>query len=164
MLFMHHIRDGLDYEAIDAYGRFTEVNKARIRREGLEIEAKTLPLHDISFSGGLTLIRARDQDTGQKITLNPEATFDLGIRYEDNRSFTVLLKGHYVRWNAPADWKGKYNAFICDLFLTKKVYQADKKHLELFLTAHNLFKGSQYYADLLRNPSRWVEAGMRYKF
>jgi len=39
-----------------------------------------------------------------------------------------------------------------------------KTAAELFLTAHNLFNGSQYTFGDSKNPGRWIEAGIRFKF
>ena len=63
-----------------------------------------------------------------------------------------------------ADFMGKYSAFIWDLNLIKKIYTTDKRTLEIFLTAHNIFNGSQYLLEFSKNPRRWIEAGARLKF
>ena len=51
-----------------------------------------------------------------------------------------------------------------DLNLNRKLYAGENASTEIFLTAHNLFNGSQYLAEDLTNPDRWVEAGIRIKF
>jgi len=140
------------------------VNKGKQRRQGFEIEAKTIPVYNTSLFGGFAFIDAKDRDTGERLLNVPRYTYDIGIQYNDNKSFRALLKGHYIWWNADPSFNGEYSSFIWDLNLIKKVYTTDRKTVELFLTAHNIFNGSQYVIDLFKNPRRWIEAGARLKF
>jgi vitamin B12 transporter len=161
-LFRHEISDAIDTEQLPD-GTFTAVNKGKQRRQGLEIELKTVPVYNTSLIGGFAFIDAKDRDTGERLLNVPRYTYDIGIQYND-KSFKVLLKGHYIWWNADPSFNGKYSSFIWDLNLIKKVYTTDKKTVELFLTAHNIFNGSQYTVDVFKNPRRWIEAGARLKF
>jgi vitamin B12 transporter len=74
------------------------------------------------------------------------------------------IRGHYIWWNAEISFKGKYSSFIWDLNFLKTVYRSDKRAVELFLTAHNIFNGSQYLQEPFKNPRRWIEGGLRIKF
>jgi len=94
----------------------------------------------------------------------PRHTYDIGIQYNDNNPFKALLKGHYIWWNAETIYNGKYNSFVWDLNLIKRVYRGDRSVVELFLTAHNIFNDSQYLIESFKNPRRWIEVGLRLKF
>ena len=90
--------------------------------------------------------------------------YTLGLRYDDKKSFMAEVFGHYMWWNLYAPANARYDDFIWDLNLSKTVFFQEKTAAELFLTAHNLFNGSQYTFGESKNPRRWVEAGIRVKF
>ncbi len=47
--------------------------------------------------------------------------------------------------------------------LTRK-FMINKKTLDIFLKAHNIFSGSQYTMTDSKNPQRWIEIGVRFRF
>lgn len=78
------------------------------------------------------------------------------------KSLKALLKGHYIWWmNA---YNGDYNSFIFDINIIKNLYKSKEYSIEGFLTGHNIFNGAQYSTEFYENPSRWIEAGIRFKF
>jgi vitamin B12 transporter len=162
-LFRHDIGDAIFDEQLPD-GSFKAVNKGRQRRQGIEIELKTAPLYDTSFFAGFAYVDAKDRDTGEKIPDIPGYTYDIGIQYNNNKSLMASIRGHYIWWNAESSFNGKYNAFIWDINLLKRVYRSDKRAVEIFLTAHNIFNGSQYLQEPFKNPRRWIEGGLRIKF
>ncbi len=162
-LFRHDISDAITSEQLPS-GNFTFVNKEKQRRQGIEVEIQTKPVYNTSVSAGFVFVDAKDGNTDERLPDIPRHTYDIGIQYNDNNSFKALLKGRYVWWNARSLYNGKYNSFIWDLNLMKRIYRNNKRDVELFLTAHNIFNGSQYLIDAFKNPQRWVEAGMRLKF
>jgi vitamin B12 transporter len=162
-LFRHDIDDALVNEQFPD-GSFTTINEGKQRRQGAEVEIKTASFYNTSLSAGLAFTDATDRDTGEVLKEVPRYTYDIGVTYNDNKSFSALLKGHYIWWNAAADDQGRYNAFVWDLNVRKKVYSSRTMHAELFVEGHNIFNGSQYVLGPFRNPSRWVEGGLRIKF
>jgi vitamin B12 transporter len=158
-LFWDEIRNAI---VVNANGMSD--NEKKYTRRGFELEVGTMPIYYTSLSAGFTFIDARDADTDEIRQDVPRYTYDIGIRYDDKKSFKAGLLGHYIWWNAQGDFGGKYNAFVWDLNLIKKLYSHDKRNIELFFTAHNLFNGSQYLLGFSPNPRRWVEAGMRLAF
>jgi vitamin B12 transporter len=140
------------------------VNGGRQRRQGVEVEMKTIPVHNVSLSAGYTLLDVRDRDTDLLIPGGAADSCDLGIDYNDNRSLKGALRGHYIRWNADPRADAKSSAVIWDLNLAKKIVQRDATAVELFFTAHNLFNGAQYSDSLFPNARRWFEGGARCKF
>jgi vitamin B12 transporter len=162
-LFRHKVSDAIFNEELPD-GTFTSVNRDRQRRQGFEVEVKTVPVYNTSFSAGFTYIEARDTDTGERLKSIPEYTYDIGIIYNDRKSFTASLRGHYIWWIPEDLVKGKYNSMIWDINLRKRVYKSDRINAEVFLSAHNIFNGSQYLFETFRNPGRWVEGGVGLTF
>ena len=163
-LFRHDIRDAIEPVLDPDTEKRKYENKARQRRQGFEVEARTVPIYNTFLSAGFAFIDAEDMNTGQTVQNVPRYTYDIGIHYDDKKSFKALLLGHYIWWNMEEYYNGKYNAFVWDLSLMKRIYSGGKRKAELFLTGHNIFNGSQYYYSDLKNPRRWVEGGMRLWF
>lgn len=161
-LFRHDIGDAIFNEMLNN-GTFMAVNRDRQRRQGFEVELKTVPVYNIALSAGAAFTDATSRDTDEVLQDVPRYTYDVGVHYNDNKSFRALLKGHYIWWNEASIANGQYNAMIWDLSLTKKVLYSGKVNAEFFFIAHNIFNGSQYAQDPFRNPGRWVEAGLRFR-
>ena len=134
------------------------------RRQGVEAEIKTVPFYNTSLLAGFAFVDAKDRDTGEKLTGVPRYTYDIGMQYNDSESFKALLKGHYIWWNPVTYVKGKYDSFVWDINVIKRIYGSESRTTELFLTAHNIFNGSQYLMDPFRNPRRWIEGGLKLNF
>ena len=158
--FRHDLRDLIVSERVSA-SRSSMFNRGAMRRQGVEFEAETAPVHNISLSAGYAFVRT---DPPQSISSSDIYQYNLGLRYDDRKSFMADLFGHYAWLNLPASDQAKYSSFIWDLNLRKKVYSTGTTNTELFLTAHNLFSGSQYPGLPYINPQRWLEAGLRFKF
>ncbi|MDA8082359.1 MAG: TonB-dependent receptor [Nitrospiraceae bacterium] len=137
-----------------------EVNQGDIKRQGAELEADTVPFHNFSLRAGFAYVKIAPSLKDSLVNY----AYNIGIRYDDKKSLEAQLFGHYVWWNADGAMNGKYDAFIWDLNVRKKIYSTEMTDTELFLTAHNLFNGSQYASGDMKNPRRWVEAGLRFKF
>jgi vitamin B12 transporter len=161
-LFRHDISGGIRTEALSPTTS-TSVNKGKERRQGMEVEIKSLPMYYTSVVVGAAFMNAKDLDTGETIPNIPQRTYDLGLQFEDN-SFKALLKGHYIFWNAEPAFNGKYDSLIADLHITKELYVQQEQALEVYLDVRNIFNGSQYPIDVYKNPKRWFEAGIRYAF
>ena len=137
------------------------VNDGRIRRQGFELELETSPFHHFSFLGGLAYV---DIDPPTEIGSSEVYGFNVAFRYDDRKSFRAELFGHYMWWNLDSEWNASYDDFIWDFNASKKIYLKEGFIMDLFFTAHNLFNGAQYTLGDNKNPSRWVEAGIRVKF
>jgi len=144
-------------------GAFMTV-KQRQLKQGVELEGRTLPFLNTSFSAGYTFIDARNGDSGARLTGVPRHTADVGIRYQDRNNLRALLTGRYIDWNSAPDLNGKYGAVIWDLHLGKKFKLSEYASLELFLSVRNLFNGNQYLYEVYKNTGRWGEAGVRCNF
>jgi len=136
------------------------VNQGDIRRQGIEIETDTVPFHNLSLKAGFAYVKIKP--SSRESLLN--YAYNIGIRYDDRKSLMAQLFGHYVWWNADSALNAKYNAFIWDLNIRKKICSIGMTDTEVFMTGHNIFSGSQYTNGDVKNPGRWVEAGLRFRF
>ena len=163
-IFHHDLKNAL---VLDYYGggppAYNDIfiNKGKVRRNGLEIEAETVPIYNMSMSAGFAYI---DIDPQNEIGASYNYTCNIGIRYDDKKSFRAELFGHYVWWDVDEYCMAEFDDFIWDLNLNKRIWSEEKAAAELFLTAHNIFNGSQYTYGDSKNPERWIEAGIRFKF
>jgi len=160
-IFRHDISD-----LIGSAGTNTFVNQGKQRRQGVEIEFKTMPVFNTSLAFGYAFTDASDRQTRETIPGVARNTYDVELRYDDSKSFRATLKGRYLHWHGePAD-NGRYTAMIWDLHLAKKVFtfSDERQAVETFFSTHNLFNGAQYPAFPFRNPRRWFEGGVRFNF
>jgi vitamin B12 transporter len=147
--------------------RFSYVNQGKQRRQGVEVEAKTMPVFNTSLTIGYAFVDATDRETGEIIPLVARNTYDVGILYDDRKSCRAALKGHYTQWNGEVADDGKSTAMIWDFYVSKKLFtftDVRQSSVETFFSAHNLFNGAQYPAFPFRNPRRWFEGGLRIYF
>jgi vitamin B12 transporter len=166
ILFRDEVDDTLTF--INYYDREPKAlndiyeNKGKTRRQGGEIELQTVSFYNFYFVGGFAYVHffPPNESSGTKDLYS----YSLGFRYDDNKSLRAELFGHYIWWDLHPIEDAKYNNFIWDLNLSKTIFPREKTSTELFLTAHNLFNGSQYYFGDSKNPQRWGEAGVRIKF
>jgi vitamin B12 transporter len=167
-VFRNDIKNPFFNQATSDTGTFTVVNKAKERRQGFEIELKTLPVYHTSLLAGALIVDAKNTDTGVRLANHTTRIYDLGLRYDDEKSLRALLKGRYSDLNAePQDipeFQSAYGSFIFDFNVIKKLYQRKDSTLEAFGTAHNIFNGDQYLFAVYKNPARWFEGGLRYTF
>jgi vitamin B12 transporter len=162
--FRHDIRDAIEQEDISVdEGTWTVVNKSRVRRQGVEGEIRTLPFYNFVLTAAASYIRSKDLETGEVMKDNPLYTYNFGIQYDDKKSLRGLIHGYYVWWNA-SDSTARYNAFIVDANVIKTLYKKGPLTVEAFLAGHNLFDGSSYPIENLKNARRWIEGGIRVKF
>jgi len=163
--FDHEIRDEIAVvPSTTSPGKSTHVNIGESRRQGFEAEIKTVPFYSFVFSAAASIIRAKDLETDEEIKGVPTSTVDLGLSYDDGKSFRGSLNGHSVMWNEESYYEGRYNSMIFDLHLIKSIIRHGDVNVEVFATGHNIFNGSQYWTTPFINARRWFEAGLRYRF
>ena len=164
-VFRHEIRDAMVDKDIDVdAGTWTTVNEDRVRRQGFELALRSMKFYNFTFSAAAMFVDAEDLDTGRDIREWPAYTYDAEIKYDDEKSLRALVHGRYVWWDLPISNNAKYSSFIVDANIIKTIFRKEDRSLDVFLTAHNIFNGSQYWNDLYKNSGRWFEAGLRYKF
>lgn len=132
--------------------------------QGVEVEMKTIPFFDTSVSAGFMFNDAKRRGTGKTLMNVPRYSYDLGIHYDDKESLSLSLIGHYMWWMSEADQRGSYDDFIWDAHLTKAFRYRHNQRIEFFASIRNLFNGAQFGFEPGRNPRRWFEGGIRFKF
>ena len=163
-IFRHELEEAL---AFDMYGagppKYNDicVNGGSIRRQGFELEVETLSFYNAALFAGYAFVDLKPADARGADKIH---SYDIGIRYDDGDSFSGLLLGRYVWWDLDSASGAKYNDFIWDLNLNKKILNKKNITTELFCSIHNLFNASQYTFFDSKNPERWAEAGIRFKF
>jgi vitamin B12 transporter len=151
----------------DAIDKITGASEDQLK-QGVEVELRTVPFYNTSLFAGFNFVDARNRDTDDEIPGTARYTWNLGIYYDDRKTFQGNLIGHYIWWNNLSDDNalvpGDYNSFIWDLNLSKRFFRQNDRSVELFFTAHNIFNGSQYQDGIWPNPRRWFEGGIRVRF
>ncbi len=155
-LFRNDIKDPVDTYLLE--------NSGKQRRQGFGIEFKTVPFHHFSLQGGAMFVDTEDLESDETVRNVPRYTYNLGLKYDDEKSFKALLTGHYIWWNSSGFMGGKYNAFVFDISAAKTMFKQGTRSMEIFLAGHNIFDGTQRRDSLFPNPQRWIEGGIRFKF
>jgi len=164
MVFHHKIQDVLKKEpyagGAPAFNDLI-INSGSSRRQGIELEAETVPIYNFSCRSGFVYvdINPATEEGSERIY-----TWNIGLKYNDKKSFYAQLFGHYVWWDFNSAAGASYDDFIWDFNLSKKICSNQKTATEIFFTAHNIFNGSQYTFSDIKNPERWLEAGIRFSF
>jgi vitamin B12 transporter len=163
-VFRHELEDAL---IIEPFGggppAFNDiyVNRGEIRYQGLEFEAETVSIHDVSLLAGFAYV---DITPSNEAGSDEMYAYKTGFKYDNGKSFMAQLFGSYVWWDLDPAYKASHDDFIWDFNLNKIIYSREKTSAKLYITAHNLFNGSQYTFGDIKNPGRWVEAGIRVGF
>lgn len=141
-------------------------------RQGFEVEARTIPIHDVSLTGGYTYLHVKDVDTGERLQTTsdqavPPHLVKLALNYDHaDLGLRGTLTGNYVWWNSPADYPSKSEGMIWDLHLNWKIFPKNELFSpELFFSGRNLFNNVQTTNTILyKNAGRWFEGGIRVRF
>lgn len=133
------------------------VNRGSRRSQGLELEGETVPIHNLSASAGVGYVNIKSSNETRS---RDRYTYDIGLKYDDRKSFHAQVFGHYIWWGLDGDYSG----WIWDLNLSQKIFETKQVVSKLFMTAHNLLNGDQYPDVDKKNPERWLEAGISITF
>jgi len=159
-LFHHDVKDAISKERIAPLKTVLK-NKQEVKRTGIECEAATTPFHNISLLGGYSYVHISPSlSTGSEDMYS----WNVGIQYNDRHSLNIELSGKYLWWDIDNSFNARYDDFIWDFNLSKKIPMPGKTSTEFFCTLHNMFNSSQYAIGDTKNPGRWFEAGMRFSF
>jgi vitamin B12 transporter len=167
VFFQHNVTDEMQTETNETTGNVFHTNTGETRRTGVELDMETVPFYNVSLKAGFSSLRRKIlTDTPDKENVKSIYDYNITVKYNDMKSLSAQLAGNYTWWDNTdyPDDNPRYDKFIWDLNLTKKIFSTDRFGTEIFLTAHNIFNSSYYYWDLRKNPRRWVEAGARLEF
>ncbi len=139
-------------------------NRGRTRLNGIELEAKTQPWHDLTLTANGTYVEEDTESAENDELYNANLILD----YNDNHSLKAQLAGRYNWFNErdllrDSSYRNWDTNFIWDTSVTKTLY-LHRLSADLFFVVHNLFESSSYWDDEYQNPGRWVEGGITFKF
>lgn len=161
--YRHDVEDAIADKLLEN-DWWTRVNAGRQRRQGLDVELRTKPIHNVTLAGSACFLDVRDLETDKDVIQAPKEIYDVSLKYDDLKSFRALLKGRYLRMDEPEGFNEDFSGIIVDLNLIKKIISRPGMSLEAFIAVHNLLNESQYHYIIYENPERWVEGGLRASF
>jgi vitamin B12 transporter len=138
----------------------------KAKRTGGELEVETISFYDFSLAANTTYVYTDyDNNSGNKD--DDEHEVNIFLRYNNPRIARAELFGHLRSWDentSPSYYNGRFDDMIWDFNISKDVLKTAHTRTAFFFTAHNLFGGSQYFDEIIKNPGRWLEAGIRFHF
>jgi len=164
-LFLHDIDDVILQKDLGE-GLLTVENAGKERTIGGELEIITKKYRGFTLKAGAHYESVKlDNFSDVRLFDNTRRYgFDTSLSYDEGKGLRAVLKGHYLWWDIPSFWEGKYNGFVMDFNIIKEILKKKETTLEAFFTGHNIFNASSYDNNLVMNPNRWIEAGVRCKF
>ncbi len=167
-VFKHDLKDSIEkvlYAAGPPTFNDLFLNNGKINRLGYELEAETAPVYNVSLKAGFASVHMdAASETDSEKEVKDIYQYRLVMKYDDRKSLMAQLFGYYTWWDLDSSMRAKYNSFIWDFNIRKNIYSAERTNTEVFLTAHNIFDGSYYTFVDTKNPRRWFEAGLRFRF
>lgn len=168
VLFYHELKNEIQFQYDGAVGKYQYINGGgEAKRTGAEFDLETIPFYNVSMKTGLSYVRKElvpEENFPDAVNVTNIYDCNVIVKYDDVKSLSAQLSGNYTWWDFP--WEGKYNTFIWDLSLGKKIYSVDKISTDVFLVVHNIFNSSSIIdkPSDTDNPRRWLEAGISLKF
>jgi vitamin B12 transporter len=159
-IFLHNVEDSWSYNA----AAFQWYNAGKDQRQGVEMEAGSLPWHHLSLAANCTYVYEKTYD--ERDNDNTTAV-NLLLRYNDREAWKGELRGQYTWWNSQIYTAGsdyRDNNIIWDLGLSRTVNGLNSHPADLFIKARNLFNAAHYTDANLPDPGRWLEAGIAQHF
>lgn len=161
-LFRHDVSDAISPEKL-ADGTFTEVNRDKVRRQGIEVEARTDPFYHTSIMAGFTYNDVTNRETGDTIAGTAKYSLDFGVLYNDGTT-KALLRGHYIKWNVNELYTPQNGKVVVDISVDRALFKKAGTKADIFFAVHNIFDTAQYLLSTQKNPGRWIEGGLRIAF
>lgn len=163
-LFLHDMKNPIKREPSGAGApTFNDlyVNGEKVRGKGFEIEVETFKVYYFSLKGGLSYV---DFDPSNTSGTTEAYSYFIGLKYGDN-ILSARLFGYY-NWYEDNNTAGVsyVDDFIWDLDINREIHLDQQSVMKLFVAARNIFNGCQYYYFENRNPGRWFEAGVKFRF
>jgi vitamin B12 transporter len=162
-LFIHDIDDILLDSESD--GLLIRINAGKATTTGGELDISTREYKGFTLRGGFHYEKIEpDNYTSERAFDTTNAySFNTAVAYK-GKGLRAILQGHYMWWNLPGFWDAKYNGFIMDANIIKEIIKTESTTLEAFFTAHNILDSASYNDSWSKNPGRWIEGGLRYRF
>jgi vitamin B12 transporter len=136
-------------------------NGGASERTGFELDATVSPFSGFTAGLGLSYIWVNPYDEKSEDTYG----IDMKLNYNTRRFGNLTLVGRYIWWpEYDAQVDARYDDMIVDLHYNKDIFKTATTKTNFFVSVRNLFNGSYYWIDVMKNPERWVEAGLRIEF
>lgn len=162
-LFLHNIKDMIRDGSKD--DMMTRVNSGRQRVTGAELDLSSKVFRGFTFNGGIHFEKIKNLDFSSDDSFNSADAYGLNtsLIYK-TQGLRAMLDGNYMWWNLPAFWDANYNGFVVNFNVITEILKIRTTKVEAFLTAHNILNVSSYNDSWVKNPGRWFEMGLQYKF
>ena len=140
---------------------FLNFNGGKARKKGFELNAAFIPIDDLTAGLGYTYV---DADRGGDTEPEDMQSLNAKLNYKTQHFGSLLVTGRYIRWGEETD-PNATDDIIVDTHYNKDIYTTKAgTTVNIFASVRNLFNGSQYWLNALKNYDRWVEAGVRVEF
>ncbi|MFA7166953.1 MAG: TonB-dependent receptor, partial [Desulfoplanes sp.] len=94
--FYHALDDEIQYVSPSGSSNGYWINSGDVRRQGVELEAGTAPVHHVSVSVGGVYTRIKSDNESRALD---RYVFNTGIYYDDKTSMNAGLTGHFIYWD-----------------------------------------------------------------
>jgi len=142
-------------------GDYYMKNFRKFRRQGAELQLEVDINEKLDFfcSGAFNDIENRQTRKTVKGGGKARQSINLGLEYENNSGFELLLKAYYDRWNQAVSAEPNDRKMLFDAKMSQKI-----KDCILFLNIYNL-ANSAYWADIyFPVKERYFEGGLTYNW
>ncbi len=115
-------------------------NEEKFETRGVEFELQTIPIYNLSLYAGFNHI---DLSPAPNSGLFNNASYTIGMNYNDKKSVSAKLTGHFVLWDTHYPQQDDNDDFLWDFTLNKRITAIKRPEIKFYITAHNIFNGSQ---------------------
>jgi vitamin B12 transporter len=137
------------------------INSGGLQRRGVEMDLKTDALgHFFLEASGIYI----DFDRPNSLGSTEVYAYNLVLSYDNPAIITIRLAGYYEDLNSADTLQSNFDDIIWNLNVSKEFSIGVNAKALFFITAHNLLDGEQYVLGDTKNPSRWLEGGIRFAF
>jgi len=101
--------------------------------DGIEFESDIFLMDNFEVNLGYTYLRAKDRNTHNFLTYQPEHKVDAALKFNDLNGFLVELKGQFTgtRYHNPSNLIKVKQFFILDLYVSKNIRKGVTCYLKL---------------------------------
>ncbi|MEW6288781.1 MAG: TonB-dependent receptor [Thermodesulfobacteriota bacterium] len=156
--FEHRVEDAFRGIINPDTGNGIRINEDKQRRQGFELEAKTVPFYNLSLQADFSYVHLNNYGSYDNTS---EYASNLALLY-DSGTIAAGLYGHYIWYDAQVS---DADDFIWDVTIRKRFALSASLAMDLFASGHNILNGTQE-SDRDNYPcvARWLEAGLRFHF
>ena len=166
--FYHRTYD--DWEYVRVNNLYVKHNGGVAERRGFELNGSFRLRPDLTADLGLTHVRGAESGASGVGTGN-SLTFNTKLRYTSKQFGSLTLFGQFMELNDKNYPYSNFDNMIWELHYNRDILNTKTLTANLFVSVRNLFNGDSTWLDsygghddVMLNPERWVEAGLRVSF